>query len=172
MRIVRLPDDLAGGWHARVADVMREAFHAGAAPRAAPHKRWWGVLDGARLVAATNLEAGVLWDLGVLPSHQRRGVGGALVAHVLRRWRGDVRVFLARADLRAWYAARGFAPDERTPLPPRAMACLVRRAVRRNGRQESGAPRQSARREDDEHPSSRERRRSPRGNLGVLPGRA
>lgn len=143
MRLVRLPDDLSGGWHARVADVMRAAFHASATPRAAPpRKRWWGALDDeARLVAAANLEEGVLWDLSVLPTHQGQGFGTALLAHVVRRWRGDVRVFVDRPELIGWYAQRGFVHDDEDAVawPTHAIACLVRR----NAAQESRALRQT-----------------------------
>ena len=138
LRVLQLPPQLPPRQRACLTALLRLCFpRSQATAQARPGKLWWVVLCGTRLVAAANVERGVLWDLCVHPACRRRGLGGALLRHVLRRrGRRALRLFIDTWDNHAFYRKRGFvvesSPPDHIVFPAGAVACMVRRNTEHN----------------------------------------
>ena len=112
---------------AAVTHILQRCFTPESVPRICAEKRWWGVVDAEQhLLAVGSLEGNVLWDVGVHPRQRKRGIATHLVRHLCDTL-PVVRLFLADAALRPFYARLGFAVDAAAELPPRAVLSMVRR---------------------------------------------
>ena len=134
LRVVEVRGKLSPTQRVGVQDLLRLCFGSSAAIQDRAAKTWWMVVAGAAVVAAANVERGVLWDLCVHPACRRRGVGGALLRHVLRAAGGGgggapLCLFIDTWQNAPFYQKRGFQVDPAPPEtpPPGAVACMVRR---------------------------------------------
>ena len=89
---------------------------------AAHAAEWWVAVepDGGTLVGfARSIERGGLFELTeffVLPTHQSRGVGRALIEHAFPVGRGDIRSIIATTDVRALTRYYGADTAARFPI--------------------------------------------------------
>ena len=141
LQVVEVRGKLSSTQRAHVAELLRLSFGSNSDIRDSTSKTWWMVVAAAAggggrrrhpvVVAAANVERGVLWDLCVHPDCRRRGVGGALLRHVVRRAAGGARLclFIDRWQNAPFYQKHGFEVSSVPPeAPPQgAVACMVRR---------------------------------------------
>jgi ribosomal protein S18 acetylase RimI-like enzyme len=68
-----------------------------------------GVLVAAGRALADGMDCSYICDVAILPSHQGRGLGDALISHLVERSRGHAKIILYSVPGKeAFYARYGF----------------------------------------------------------------